>query len=436
MKKLTAVLAVLLALAVFAPSFCFAQDENGQRVYDDAALFTQDQAALLQEEILQFRADYDLDLAVVTTSDAKGKTAKEYADDYYDDNGFGVGEDYSGALFLIDMDNREAYISTCGSAIDLLTDARIDAVLDDAYEGLSGQDYFASAQAFLAGVTEYAEKARQEALKNQRVFDAAGIFTASEANKLQQECADLKKKTGLDFTIVSDKQQVVDSGYSTKFLQEHDLGYSGFILLMYLSDDPQYELNGYGTGMEAFSEDRLHEIMQSATDKMTEDGYYAGALEYLDDMRKYCAELSVGTSSSSTSSQAAKPPAVSSKPYDSVPSKPQRSSRLSAGFIVLFAVISAVAGTVCCFIVKRKYSLDSPAYQYPFRKKAQMNLTCREDTFLHETVTQRYIPPPDDHSSGGDSSFGGGSSFSGHSSGSSTHVSSSGQTHGGGGRKF
>ena len=54
-------------------------------------------------------------------------------DDFYDEHDFGIGSRRSGALLLIDMDNREAYISTKGYAITLYSDARIEAMLDDTF---------------------------------------------------------------------------------------------------------------------------------------------------------------------------------------------------------------------------------------------------------------------------------------------------------------
>ena len=63
----------------------------------------------------------------MTTEDAEGKTSEEYADDYYDYNGY--AED--GALYLIDLDNGSVWISTAGKMIRYLTDERIDAVIDE-----------------------------------------------------------------------------------------------------------------------------------------------------------------------------------------------------------------------------------------------------------------------------------------------------------------
>ena len=65
------------------------------------------------------------------------------------EGGFGTGSDHSGILFLIDMDNRELYISTNGQMIRYMTDSRINDVLDDVYNYAADADYYGAAAAFL-----------------------------------------------------------------------------------------------------------------------------------------------------------------------------------------------------------------------------------------------------------------------------------------------
>lgn len=37
---------------------------------------------------MELTTDWNMDFVVVTTEDAEGKTSEEYADDYYDYNGY------------------------------------------------------------------------------------------------------------------------------------------------------------------------------------------------------------------------------------------------------------------------------------------------------------------------------------------------------------
>lgn len=79
-------------------------------VFDEAGLLTQDEIVSLETEANELSEKYNMDIVITTTDDTGGLSSREYADDYFDYNGFGVGSEYDGILFLIDMDNREAYI--------------------------------------------------------------------------------------------------------------------------------------------------------------------------------------------------------------------------------------------------------------------------------------------------------------------------------------
>ena len=157
----------LLWLCVCLPVYAVQGDEPAvtpalssqeQRVFDDAQLFTAAQKQALEEDVAALKAQMCMDVVIVTTADAQGKHARAYADDYYDDNGFGVGEGHDGVLFLVDMDNREAYISTCGNMIDVLTDGRIDDILDSIAPRLQDQNYAGAAQIFLSQTQAYFER--------------------------------------------------------------------------------------------------------------------------------------------------------------------------------------------------------------------------------------------------------------------------------------
>lgn len=146
------ILVLMLTLFSFAPSQVMA---DNQRVYDQAELFSEAQKEALQQRISELTGQLQLDIVIVTTNHTDGKTSRDYADDFYDENGFGFGEEYDGLLLLINMQDREVYISTCGKAIEYFTDARIEAVLDEIYHHLPGGNYSEGSFAFLNEVERY-----------------------------------------------------------------------------------------------------------------------------------------------------------------------------------------------------------------------------------------------------------------------------------------
>jgi uncharacterized protein len=139
-----------------------------QRVFDQAGLFTAAESAQLESKIESARFATGMDVVVSTTQDAQGKTSQAYADDFYDEHGFGTGQEYSGVLFLIDMDHREAAISTMGKMINYLTDERIDILLDQVTAHLSDGDYVGAAEAFVSLTQDFVEQGIPQPAQKQR----------------------------------------------------------------------------------------------------------------------------------------------------------------------------------------------------------------------------------------------------------------------------
>ncbi len=148
-KRLSAVLVLLLLLSSI---MVFGVD---QKVYDEAMLFSESELQALESRASELGQELKLDLVIVTIEDNMGKTSRQFADDFYDENGFGYGSEADGVLFLINMADREVYISTSGKAIKYLTDARIEAILDRVYDYLPDGHYGDAAMAFLTQVENY-----------------------------------------------------------------------------------------------------------------------------------------------------------------------------------------------------------------------------------------------------------------------------------------
>lgn len=149
--QLLFVLATTLFTIIFACAFT-----EGQKIYDQAKLLTAEQITTLEAKALSIAKEKSVDIIIVTTADANDKTAQQYADDFYDEHKFGYEhENGSGVLFLIDMDNREAYISTAGTAITYFTDERINLALDSIFEFIPNGQYYEACNAFIDKVSEY-----------------------------------------------------------------------------------------------------------------------------------------------------------------------------------------------------------------------------------------------------------------------------------------
>ena len=124
-------------------------------VVDGAALFSAEETAQLEAACAEVAEEIGQDLVIVTTEDTGGKTSRAYADDYFDDNGYGRGAADSGALLLFNMQEREVWISTYGDSIAYFTDSRIDRTLDAVAEELASGEYYGAAAIFLRDAESY-----------------------------------------------------------------------------------------------------------------------------------------------------------------------------------------------------------------------------------------------------------------------------------------
>ncbi len=129
-----------------------------EKIYDFANLFTNSQEKYLYDSAKEFIDSYNLDMVIVTINNNNKKSTQAYADDFYDYNYFGKNTTCDGILFLIDMDNRKMWISTTGQAIRIFDDARINSILDDAYNYISSSKYYECANAFINSSSKYAAK--------------------------------------------------------------------------------------------------------------------------------------------------------------------------------------------------------------------------------------------------------------------------------------
>ena len=118
------------------------------RLVDRANLVSgSDETALLAklDEISEAR---QIDVVIVTENAIGDKTPTQYADDFYDYNGFGFNDSRDGILLLISMENRDWAISTHGLGIDIFTDAGQEYMTDRFVSYLSDGDYYGGFDCF------------------------------------------------------------------------------------------------------------------------------------------------------------------------------------------------------------------------------------------------------------------------------------------------
>lgn len=112
----------------------------------------------LQSRINEISNKFSLDTVIVITDNTDGKSSMQYADDFYDNNNYGLDAEKSGILMLVNMDAREVWISTKGSAITIFTDSTISTMVNDITRYLSDKDYNGASSKFLEKINYYCDK--------------------------------------------------------------------------------------------------------------------------------------------------------------------------------------------------------------------------------------------------------------------------------------
>ncbi len=145
-------IAVLLCFSLSIFASAQENDRTLGLVEDYAELLTDSEESALAEKLEAFCDEYKMEIAVVTINDLEGKTARDFADDFYDYNGYGYGENDDGLLALyVDgaEGEREIYITTHGKAISKISDADIDYITDRMIGYLSTGDYAGAFDTFV-----------------------------------------------------------------------------------------------------------------------------------------------------------------------------------------------------------------------------------------------------------------------------------------------
>ena len=131
----------MLGILLFSvPEICYAAGQKQPpvaAVYDDGAALLEEEADWIKGIAKKFSEKSGWNIIVASCADAAGRKAETVCQEYFND--CTNGDD--GISLLIDLDNREVYLATAGSAISYLDDERLGRILDEASAAAKQEDY-------------------------------------------------------------------------------------------------------------------------------------------------------------------------------------------------------------------------------------------------------------------------------------------------------
>lgn len=144
---------ILLCLSFCVPAYAWS---DTPLLVDDADLLSDSEESTLLSKLESLSEEKQMDIVVVTENTLDGKTPMEYADDFYDYNGY--VED--GILLLISMEESDWYISTKGYGITAITDAGLEYMADQFVDDLSDGDFYEAFTTYADLSGEFIDQAR------------------------------------------------------------------------------------------------------------------------------------------------------------------------------------------------------------------------------------------------------------------------------------
>lgn len=168
--------------------------EPSRYVVDLANLLSQEQIISLQQKINNIINEYQMDVVVLTTYLNNGKEVEDFADDYFDENNYGIGTDKDGLLLVLSFQHNDWYISTSGKAIDMFTDWGIDYLGSVMSPNFSAGKYYDGFNDFLDYTDKFINQALTEKPYNR--YSQGDLPSLYDDYDYESEYIDYEKEEG------------------------------------------------------------------------------------------------------------------------------------------------------------------------------------------------------------------------------------------------
>ncbi len=137
----------------FTSDDLFHNDPSTPRLIDNAGILSESQFSSLSDQLAQLKSKFGADFVVVTVDSLEGLYIEDYAAEFYDQNGYGVGNNYSGVIMVVSFEpgNRQWWTFGTGDCEKYFTKDNVN-TMDDVME-----PYMVDGNYYM-GISEYFKK--------------------------------------------------------------------------------------------------------------------------------------------------------------------------------------------------------------------------------------------------------------------------------------
>lgn len=174
MKRIFSCLVLLLITTSFVVT-AYADFQN-PAIVDDAGYLMQSELASLSKELDEVREKYGFEVAIYTESDMTSSTAEASADDIYDYQGYGAGENDDGIMLYICSDTREYHFTTHGKGLNYFNANGLAYLESKVVPHLSENDYYEAFEEYIETAEELLQMATDGKPYNEKQYSMKYLF--------------------------------------------------------------------------------------------------------------------------------------------------------------------------------------------------------------------------------------------------------------------
>lgn len=149
MKKVWCTLLAVVLTCCWMMLPASAVDRALPLVVDKAGVLSSEELAALNEKADTISEQYQCEIAVVYVETLNGANVMDYADDFYDYNGYGYGAEDDGFLLLVAMEERQYWMTGYHYGSTVFDEYNRDRVEESIYPSLSSGNWYSAANDFL-----------------------------------------------------------------------------------------------------------------------------------------------------------------------------------------------------------------------------------------------------------------------------------------------
>ncbi|MBR0475826.1 MAG: TPM domain-containing protein [Treponema sp.] len=277
-------------------------DPDAPRLVDLADIFTLEEEEQMLSIIKSIQKDSGKDIVVYTDVTTYGLSRRTFAADINELAGYGFGDDFSGTVLFICMEqgNRGWWTDATGECQEIYSEYVIN-VLDDALEpymvgGKYGEgviDYLKNVKN-LYKVPEWypADKAAFKPFHNEsanRIADYANLFDDATKEKLQDAIKRIQDEYGMDMAIYTDSESYWrdEDTLAKEFYKYNGYGfgddYTGSALFICTErGSSSFGLYEEGKCKEIYTDYEVNKMSEKLRRLISSESYGDAAREYLD----------------------------------------------------------------------------------------------------------------------------------------------------------